>query len=288
MSRVASDLTVVIPTLGREILCSSLAALREGAVRPVRVVVIHQGDDPRVADWARAASGSGLSVDYVPSDQRGRAAAVNRGIELVRTAYVAITDDDCLVAPDWVETLVQRLRANPETLVTGRVEPAGEHPVVATVTNRRASVQTRPRLRFDSLSGGNMGGAVEVLRRIGPLDEDPYLATAEDVEYAYRTLRSGVPIAYDPSIVVSHVGWRVEGERREQYDNYARSLGGFLGKYLRQGDAFIAARTATHLLRSLRRWALASLRGDMEEAANGKAYVCGLLPGLVAGWRSRR
>lgn len=288
MSRVASDLTVVIPTLGREILCSSLAALRDGAVRPVCVVVIHQGNDPRVAAWVRAASESGLNVDYVPSDQRGRAAAVNRGIERVRTAFVAITDDDCLVAPNWVKNLVKRLRANPEMLVTGRVEPEGEHPVVATVTTRRASVQTRPRLRHDSLSGGNMGGAVELLQRIGPLDEDPYLAAAEDVEYAYRTLRSGVPIAYDPGIVVSHVGWRAEAERRVQYDRYARSLGGFLGKYLRHGDAFIAARTVMHLLRSLRRWALGALRGDLEAAANGRAYVRGLLPGLVAGWRSRR
>lgn len=288
MSRVASDLTVVIPTLGREILRSSLAALRDGAVRPARVVVVHQGVDSRVADWVRAMSESDLAVDYVPSDQHGRAAAVNRGIELVRTAYVAITDDDCLVSPDWVEKLAERLRADPGTLVTGRVEPAGEETVVAIVRSRRASVQRRPRLRFDSLSGGNMGGSVEVLRRIGPFDEDPHLATAEDNEYAYRTLRSGVPIAYDPDIVVSHVGWRVEAERLEQYDHYARSLGGFLGKYLRHGDAFIAARTAVHLSRSLRRWILGVLRGDREAAAHGRAYFRGLLPGLVNGWRSRR
>jgi len=42
-----------------------------------------------------------------------------------------------------------------------------------------------------------------------------------------------------------------------------------------------------HLLRSLRRWLVARLQGNEEMALNGRAYVQGLLPGLVAGWRER-
>jgi hypothetical protein len=41
-----------------------------------------------------------------------------------------------------------------------------------------------------------------------------------------------------------------------------------------------------HLLRSLKRWLLGRLRGDDEMASHGRAYVMGLLPGIVAGWRS--
>jgi hypothetical protein len=44
-------------------------------------------------------------------------------------------------------------------------------------------------------------------------------------------------------------------------------------------------RILIHLLRSLRRWAVGALRGDVEAAANGRAYVLGLLPGIAAGLR---
>lgn len=279
------DLTVVIPTLGRAVLRRALEALGRGSVLPARVVVVHQGEDPSVGAWTRAAP-AGLDVAYVRSTERGRAAGVNRGIERAHTRFVAITDDDCLVDVEWVRRLAARLRAAPERLVTGRVDAIGEERPTAVVTSRRLDVQRRPRLKHDSLSGGNMGGAVLVLRRIGPLDEDPCLATAEDNEYAYRALRAGVPITYDPDIVVAHVGWRDLAQRETQYDSYARSLAGFYGKYLRRGDLFIAARTAVHLARSLRRWASGVLSGDAERAANGRAYVRGLLPGLRAGWRS--
>lgn len=282
----AEDLTVVIPTLGREILRESLGALAVGSELPARVIVVHQGNDPEVAEWAREAPG-GLIVEYVQSDRRGRATGVNTGIARVETRFVAVTDDDCLVDAEWTRRMAAHLRARPDHLVTGRVDAAGDTAPVAVVTSDRPDTQRRPRVRFDRLSGGNMGGALDVLRRIGPLDEDPCLATAEDGEYAYRALRAGVPITYDPTIVVDHVGWRDEGQRERQYRSYARSTAGFHGKYLRQGDLFIALRTVVSLLRSLRRWAIGVIRRDPDRAARGRAYVTELLPGLITGWRSR-
>ena len=63
-----------------------------------------------------------------------------------------------------------------------------------------------------------------------------------------------------PEIVVTHLGWRDEQQREAQYASYARSQGGFYGKYLRQGDLFIALRAAVHLLRAVRRWVMGALR----------------------------
>lgn len=282
----AEDLTVVIPTLGRDVLRDSLAAIAGGSELPARVIVVHQGDDPEVGEWIRRVPG-GLVVEYVRSDRRGRARGVNTGIDRVTTRFVAITDDDCLVAPEWTRRMAARLRAEPDLLVTGRVEAAGDAVPVAVVTSNEPDRQRRPRIRYDLLSGGNMGGALDVLRRIGPLDEDPCLATAEDGEYAYRALRAGVPITYDPTIVVDHVGWRDESQREQQYTSYARSTAGFHGKYLRRGDLFIALRVAVRLIRALRRWAIGVIHRDPEQAARGRAYVTELLPGLIAGWRSR-
>ena len=112
------------------------------------------------------------------------------------------------------------------------------------------------------------------------------MRTAEDAEFAYRALRAGVPIRYAPHLIVTHQGWRDHSQRISQYHGYALSQGGFYGFHLRRGDLFVALRVLVHLGRSLKRWLLGRLRNNDEMATNGRAYVVGLVPGIVAGWRA--
>jgi GT2 family glycosyltransferase len=283
---VLHDVTVIIPTLGRPILASSLRHIAAGSAWPAGIIVVDQGNSPDVGKMTAALRGIGLEAEHVVSDQRGRAAAVNRGIERAPTRFVAVTDDDCLVERDWLQNLVAHLRRRPGAIVTGRVEQAGDEPVVSLSTSRQPTTITRPLLRHDSVCGGNMGVARAVLESIGMFDEDPVLRTAEDGEFSYRALSRGVPVIYSPDAGVSHYGWRDAAQRAAQYRSYGFSQGGFYGKYLRRGDGFIAIRIGVHLLRASRRWAIGALTGNRDMALNGRAYVVELLPGLVAGWRS--
>ena len=170
-------------------------------------------------------------------------------------------------------------------MVTGRVEAAGEEMIVV-VTSTTPAIQSRPRLKFDSMSGGNMGTSLAVFRKVGLFQEDPVMSTAEDAEWAYRALRKGISLHYEPDVVVAHFGWRDERKRVEQYRQYALSHGGFYGKYLRRGDFFILARAAGHFLRALRRWLRGIVSGDSELALLGRTYCLNLLPGIMAGLRS--
>jgi len=285
--RIDGDVTLVIPTLGRPILRRMLDAVRAGDTWPARVIIVDQGRQPQIAALADEQRASGLDVLYLPSSATGRSAGLNLGLERVATGFVAITDDDCLVAPDWMGRLGERLRRHPGAIITGRVEAGEGEAQLSVVTSTTEEIQRRPALRFDRLSGGNMGLPLEVARRVGPFTESPAMRTAEDGEFAYRALRAGVPIVYAPEVVVTHLAWRDAAEREDQYYGYALSQGGFYGWYLRQGDAFIALRVIVHLLRASRRWLVGRLRGDADVARNGRAYVLGLLPGLRAGWRSR-
>ncbi len=280
------DLTLVIPTLGRPILEESLQAVATGDSWPARIVLVDQGSNPDVAVWVGQLKTAGLDVLHLQCVERGRAKGVNRGIEQVRTPFFAVTDDDCLAEPEWLSAMAARLRVNPVGIITGRVEAEGESEVVALMTSETPVTYTRPRLKHDSMSGGNMGASRTVVDRVGLLDEDPALAAAEDCEYSYRALRAGISITYAPEVVVRHVGWRDPNQRGAQYEVYGRSLAGFLGKYLRRGDAFIGLRLVFHTLRALRRWWRGLLTGDQEAVLNGRGYVKGLWPGLRAGWRS--
>jgi GT2 family glycosyltransferase len=283
---VLEEVTVVIPTVGRPILEESLDHIVSGTAWPGKIIVVDQSSSSEAAEWLERLRFIGIDAEHVPSSQRGRAAAVNRGMERVQSRFVAVTDDDCFVQPEWLENMAAKLRENPDAIITGRVETAGDEPVLVVVNSLTPAVQRRPRLRSDSMCGGNMGAAIDVIQRVGLFDEDPSLRTAEDCEYSYRALRSGTPIFYAPDVVVRHFGWRKETERAIQYRDYARSHAGFFGKYLRQGDWFILLRVLIHFLRATRRWVRGVLTADRDLALNGRAYVTELFPGIVAGWRA--
>lgn len=279
-------MSIVIPTLGRDILEQSLYWILEGSGWPGCLIIVEQGSNPDVVNWLKRVEEIGIRVRHILSNQRGRSAGINRGLEQADTRFVAITDDDCFVEENWLKNMADRLRLSPDAVVTGRVAGAGEEMIV-TVTSTTPSVQSRPRLKFDSMSGGNMGTSLAVFRKVGLFEEDPVMATAEDAEWAYRALRKGVSLRYEPEVIVTHFGWRDESRRIEQYRHYALSHGGFYGKYIRRGDLFILARAAGHFFRALRRWARGRLKGDSELALLGRAYCLNLLPGILAGMRSK-
>ena len=282
---VDRDITLLIPTLGREILRSTLESVAAGETWPAQILIVDQGRKESIAALAQELQARGLEALHLPSEHTGKSLALNMGIARVKTRFVAITDDDCEVAPDWIARIGERLRRHGTAIVTGRVDAGEGDTEFSVVTSRVEEIQRRPALRFDRLSGGNMAMSLEVARQVGPFSEDPVMRHAEDTEFAYRALRAHVPIVYAPEVAVRHMGWRDEGQREDRYRNYARSHSAFFGRYLRQGDGFMVLRTTVHVLRSLRRWLVGSVRRDAEAARNGRAYLSELLPGLCAGWR---
>ncbi|HZM21193.1 MAG TPA: glycosyltransferase [Anaerolineales bacterium] len=281
-----NDISLVIPTLSRTILEQCLYWILMGSRWPACLIVVEQGSSTDVVDWLESVRQIGVPVKHIRSPQRGRSAGINRGLEQTETRFVAITDDDCFVSEDWLMKMVDKLRQSPEAVVTGQVEAAGEDMIVV-VKSKVPSVQSRPKLKFDAMSGGNMGTSLAVFKKVGLFQEDPVMATAEDAEWAYRALRTGITIRYEPDVVLAHFGWRDESKRLEQYRHYALSHGGFYGKYLRRGDLFILARAAGHFFRAYRRWVRGTLNGDTELAQLGWAYCANLLPGIMVGLRSK-
>jgi GT2 family glycosyltransferase len=286
---VQEDITVVIPTLGRGILETCLFYLASGTRWPGAILVVDQGRQPAVAAMVERLAQIGLRANYLPSMQRGRSAGINRGLERVDTPLVAITDDDCFVSANWIAALSDRLARHPQRIITGRVELAGApEDEFCTVTDQHEHLYTKPQLKSHPFIGGNVGMTMEVVRRIGLFDEHPCLASAEDSDYGYRALRCGIPIAYDPSVVLYHFHWRDAKERMARYGDYARSQGGFYGTHLRSGDPLILLQTTRDLVRSPIRWLRGILRNDPEMAANGRAATLNLLPGITAGLRRSR
>jgi GT2 family glycosyltransferase len=286
--RVAENVTVVVPTLGGPLLRGCLDALAAGSAWPARLLIVDQGCRSEVADWLTALQGRGMDAVHVPTREIGISAATNRGLERVETPYAAVTHDDCRVRETWLERLAARLGEAGEAVLTGRVEPEGDGIVLTVKTAADAATYTSPLLDGDVLFPPNMGFSIRLLERVGWFDEHPSLATAgEDNDWAHRILRAGVPIIYDPGIVVGHLARHRVEDLPALYRRYARGQGAFYGKWLRSGDLFIVRRVARDLVRAP--WLL--LRGlatrNPDLIAMGRGEVTGLLPGILAGLSNR-
>ena len=285
---IAPNVTVVIPTIGRRLLRTCLLSLSRGNIWPAEVLVVDQSARAEVIEWIDEVAAEGVEVRHIRSSSRGIAKATNLGLSHVETAWIAVTHDDCQVATNWMEVVEAHTRGPDEVVVTGRVEPAGRGTVLTIKTSPIPERYTKPRLNADVLFPLNMTFPIHLLQRVGNFDEHPSLRLAgEDNDWAHRLLRSGVPIVYDPEMVVSHLAGQEVSSLYPTYRRYAYGQGSFYGKHLRRRDSFIALRALRDTVRAP--WLL--LRGLISRnpslMAMGRGEIAGLVPGIVAGLRRR-
>jgi glycosyltransferase involved in cell wall biosynthesis len=178
---------LVVATVGRTVeLERFLASVDSQTYRDVRVLVVDQNDDDRIAPLlndraVRLRSPLGLS--------RARNAALPH---LMGDA-VAFPDDDCIYPPDLLEHVAARL----EELdgVTGR-EPWW---------TTDAAELTRENLWNRAISF-TIFLRRSIVERVGEFDEKLGLpeSSGEEIDFLIRALDRGARIEYDPSIVVEH------------------------------------------------------------------------------------
>jgi GT2 family glycosyltransferase len=283
----AAAVTVVVPTLGGPLLKGCLDALSAGSLWPARLIVADQRRGSDTVALVAALCDRGMDVVHLPVEGHGISRATNCGLARAETVYAAVTHDDCRVRVDWLERLTARLVEGRRAVFTGRVMPEGEGIVLTVKTDRRPFTFTSPPRRGCALFPPNMGFPLDLLPQVGWFDEHPSLATAgEDNDWAHRVLKAGVPIVYDPSIVVGHLARYQMADLPALYRRYSRGHGAFYGKWLRRRDPLIARRAAVDLIRAP--WLL--FRGvvtrDSMLTAMGIGEVTGLLPGIIAGLRN--
>ena len=281
---ILPDTSLVVPTIGRALLRTCLQSVARGTAWPHELLVVDQGSNDDVDAWVGELRASGMQARRIRSDGTGIAAGTNLGLRRIQTPFVAVTHDDCRVAPDWLEKLTVRLRASGDVVLTGRAEPEGEGVVVTIKTSRQPATYSRPLLDGDVLFPLNMGFPIRLVERVGLLDEHPSLRLAgEDNDWAHRLLRQRIPIVYDPDLVVWHIAGQAAADLYPLYRRYAYGQGSFYGKHIRKGDQFIMLRTLRDTIRAP--WLL--LRGllthNRDLVLMGKGEVAGLYAGLWAG-----
>lgn len=130
--------SVVVSTHNRqEDLRAALQTLlhQVGGVRYEVLIVDNNSSDGTRAVVEQAKESSPVPLTYLFEPRQGVSYGRNAGILHARAPIVAITDDDCRAAPDWIAAIVQAFEKNPDVdCIGGRVVPAWPEHVPTWVT----------------------------------------------------------------------------------------------------------------------------------------------------------
>jgi glycosyltransferase involved in cell wall biosynthesis len=214
--------SVIIPATRAQSLPAALASIERQTYDAWELVVVGQGDDAAVGKAIGADRLANPRIRYVHIATPGLSRARNAGLEAARGELVAMTDDDCEAAPDWLEALADRFATHPEVgLIGGSMlappKPAGRgygrcpHWEATEAIHLPGPGREMPP-RF-GIIGGNFAMRRELLSRVGPFDEHlgvgATFPAAEDSDYLLRACALGVGVLNTGAAVVHHSdGWR--------------------------------------------------------------------------------
>lgn len=234
----------VIPTLGKSLhLEAALSALR-AQDEPVEIILIDQGERP--VDLP-----AGLADQILrPGRNLGFAAGTNLGIAATSAEYLATVNDDAIVEPGWLATLLEALERDPKLTAAQGANLRLDRPEIldglGIVWNRRwQAVQIgagekapgmeeapRPIFGVSATAALYRRSALEAVQ-LGPEEFfDSNLGSYyEDVDLASRLAAKGFGAAAVPAARAFHAGSTTGGAARWRlvYGNrhlvLARSLG---------------------------------------------------------------
>jgi glycosyltransferase involved in cell wall biosynthesis len=217
--------------------------------------------------------------------QPGLSFARNAAVRAARGEVVAFTDDDVLVAENWLDEIHCEFAADPNlSILGGRVLLADEklQRVTLVLCEERGYFGLPEGVNF--AIGANMAFRRELFDRLGLFDvrlgPGKFFAGSDDVEFVYRGLKSGRRLLYAPNVLVYHNHDRVTLEQVCQLEyGYAKSCPAYLIKHSLSGDDY-AMRMLYWTLCELPRRGRRQREKSEEAFIRHRCYVKGLLVGL--------
>ena len=272
-SKVAGDLpepliSVVVSTCNQS---KDLPRLFEALDRqsasghiPWELIIVDNRSSDDTSQVIRDLAGrAGFPVACIFEGRQGKSYGLNAGIEAARGAIIALTDDDGVPAPDWLERLQAHFETHADVVcVGGRVElydPA-DAPITILPSREPRVVDVSNFSAFDiPVIGCNMAIRARPLREVGPYDVSigpgARAGTAEDLDMLYRLVSAGHRIHYDPTALVYHNhGRRSDEQVARVYASYLIGRGAFYCKHAMRSDRTVLRWAYWELRRLLRDW----------------------------------
>lgn len=239
--------TVVVPTRNRgELIRETLHTLAQIQNPAVEILVADQSTNDNTRKAVEAVSASDPRVRLIPTATVGSSAARNVGARHASGEVIAYCDDDCIVAPGWLDAILEEFRDPSVDAVYGRLLPYED------VGRNGREVGFKPSQERTEYSspvppwyvghGGNMAFRRRTLLELGGFD--PLLSAGgvfgacEDPDIALRLLRQRRKVVYSPEALSYHKHWKDWRAQKAMERNYGIGAGAEFAKYIRCGDLY--------------------------------------------------
>ena len=220
------SISVVIPTIGRDLLASAVESVAN-CPGSHEIIVADQSGTVASRDFSHI----DVPVHVVHSPTKGAGINRNHGAAHANGEILAFLDDDCVASQSWVETIATFFSNRSNQIVTGRVLSTGdESNTPSTITGARPELIQHPHTGCWRLFSNNMAVRRADFVAIGGFDER-YAAAAEDADLAFRWLKSGNSIAYEPSVWIHHQDWRTANQVVAVEASYEHGAGQFFATH---------------------------------------------------------
>jgi glucosyl-dolichyl phosphate glucuronosyltransferase len=218
------DVSVIISAFNRgEGLRDTLTSLltsQTGDVRFEVIAVDNNSTDNTAAVIKSFIDAGDRRLRYLFEPQQGVSYGRNAAIRVARAPILAFTDDDVVVAPDWLSVIKRHFDAHPQVdYVSGKMRPVydGAPPAWLARGNQGPCVVrdhgeqprfSEPGCFLPGWATANIAFRREVFERVGLFSGD--FPRGQDLELIIRVWRANGRGMYAPDMVVSH---RVPAER---------------------------------------------------------------------------
>lgn len=295
-NRGESTITVAISTQDRAgALDRCLNSLLLSERLPTEIVIVDQSRDECTRAVVDRYAGGVVEIVYVRHSGSGLGISQNLAFAHASCAIVAVTDDDCVPAPDWLATVARTLGGESGiNAMTGRILPLGPpelglYPVATRVSTTRVDF-TPDAMPWEIGSGNNFAVQREWLQRIGGNDERLGPGApgkgGVDMDLFYRLLRAGARIRYEPDAVVFHEQTTRAGRMKRRLP-YGFGMGACCMIWLRRGDGRAWGMLGSWLLMRLRRMGRGVWQRDWLLAYEETLVLTGTVRGLIFGLNLR-
>ena len=203
--------SVVVPTYNRlRLLRNTLESLFKQDFPDYEIIVVDDGGNDGTAEYLAELTRNGR-IHGISQANAGLAATRSAGLAVARGEFVAFTDDDCVVPPDWLKRYREAFLRTGAAGIGGATETGNPGNAYAFVND---IMHNHFKRAFASGAGGYGGGTPfltgnnvaysrSALERVGGPDPR-FRMGAEDRDLAYRVSATGGLVVYEPSIVVQH------------------------------------------------------------------------------------
>jgi glycosyltransferase involved in cell wall biosynthesis len=206
-----------------------------------------------------------LAIHYHHLDKAGLSRAYNAGLRATSGEIIACTDDDVVVAKDWLAQIERAFARDVQAgLLYGQVlipqslqEAEQQGIIVPSLPIPKAKRFIRGKGFKVFGMGANMAMRRSFAERVGGFDEalggGGPLRSSQDFDFAYRMYLAGAAVLLEPSVKVDHYGTRTREQWPATMKAYGIGDGAFYAKHIRCGDVFAAWLFAKVLAKSGRR-----------------------------------